>query len=101
MTEEDIYKKAIEKWGHATQVMMAMGECGELTAELNAFFNQGKSSIEKVIDEIADVEIMCAQLRQIVGSHLVDDRKTFKLLRLEKIISGEIDHPHTKKAHSA
>lgn len=94
MTEEEIYKKAIEKWGISTQVMMAMGECGELTAELNAFFNQGKSSIERVVDEIADVEIMCAQLRLIVGAKAVEDRKAFKVERLSKILSGDIKHPH-------
>ena len=97
MSEIDVYKKALAKWGNATQVMMAMGECGELTAELNAFFNQGKSSLEAVIDEIADVEIMCAQLRLIVGSDKVADRKAFKVDRLKKILNGEIDHPHANK----
>lgn len=92
--ETAIYKAALEKWGLATQAMMAMGECGELISELNAFFNQSKSSQENVIDEIADVEIMCGQLRQIFGSDKVDERKAFKLERLEGILTGSVDHPH-------
>lgn len=94
MSEEDIYKKAFAKWGIDTQVIMAMGECGELIAELNAFFNQGKSSRAAVIDEIADVEIMCAQLRQVFSDEEVDARKQYKLERLEGILNGTVEHPH-------
>jgi hypothetical protein len=90
-----IYIQALDKWGVSTQAMMAMGECGELIAELNAFFNQGKSTPEKVIDEIADVEIMCGQLRQIFGEEAVNARKEFKLARLEGILKNRIEHPHS------
>lgn len=94
MNEQDIYKKALAKWGLVTQVMMAMGECGELSAELNRFYNQKKSSEEKVIDEIADVEIMLGQLRYVLGSERVDKAKQEKLKRLVKIMDGSTYHPH-------
>jgi len=96
MSEKDIYKKAIDKWGNMTQVLMAMGECGELIAELNAFFNQGKSTREAVINEIADVEIMCGQLRVMFSDDEVDLQKAKKLERLDGIISGIVKHPHTE-----
>lgn len=92
--EKSIYKLALEHWGMSSQVSMAMGECGELIAALNQFFTQKKGTKEDVITEIADVEIMCAQLRIIVGSDLVDKEKEKKLERLRGILSGEIEHPH-------
>jgi NTP pyrophosphatase (non-canonical NTP hydrolase) len=82
MNEEEIYKAAINHWGEHTQLMMAMGECGELIAELNRLVTQNRSSKEQVVDEIADVEIMMGQLRYIFGNDEVDLAKQRKLARL-------------------
>jgi hypothetical protein len=38
----------------------------------------------QLAEEIADVEIVCAQLRVLVGSDLVDDIKIKKLIRLRE-----------------
>ena len=88
---DEIYKKAIEKWGNPSQVLMAMGECGELIAELNAFFNQGKSSRKAVISEIADVEIMCGQLRVMFSNDEVDIEKARKLKRLDSLLTDKVN----------
>jgi NTP pyrophosphatase (non-canonical NTP hydrolase) len=89
-----IYQKAIDAWGVESQLSMATGECGELIAEINRCFTQGKSSLEDVAGEIADVEIMMAQLRLIVGNETVERIKLEKLVRLERILKGSIEHPH-------
>jgi len=86
MKEREIYSAAIERWGVATQVMMAMGEFGELIAALNRRICQGRGDDSDVIDEIADAEIMLAQLRHIFGAERVDERRAEKLTRLGNML---------------
>ena len=74
---------------------MAQGECGELIVALTQFFVQGKIDRAKVIDEIADVEIMCSQLRCLFSDVEVDKRKAEKLERLQGILNGSVTHAHT------
>ena len=65
---------------------MAMGECGELIAAINRFFTQNRGDLNELVEEIADVEIMMAQLREIVGHNPVDEAKALKLIRLENTL---------------
>ena len=94
MTEQEIYHKALMRWGLDDQVMMAMGECGELIAALNRYYNQRRGELSEVAEEIADVEIMMGQMRLLVGSEEVDKIKQRKLGRLRRILNGEVSHPH-------
>jgi NTP pyrophosphatase (non-canonical NTP hydrolase) len=80
---QSLYKQALRKWGCSTQVMMAMGECGELIAALNRFTNQSRGTVEEVVTEIADVEVMMGQLRMIFGAERVEKEKQRKLKRLD------------------
>lgn len=82
-----IYNQAVKKWGPEAQIKMAIEECGELIVELS-HVGRGRSSIVAVCGEIADVEIMCAQMRAIFGSNLVDRIKVLKLKRLKKLIGN-------------
>ncbi|STQ75517.1 hypothetical protein [Grimontia hollisae] len=95
-----VYRHALEHWGAAAQVSMAMGEYGELIAELNRLFTQNKSTVEAVASEVADVEIMMSQLRLVVGSDIVESIKQEKLARLKAILDGEEYHPHQSKAET-
>ncbi|EGR0364826.1 hypothetical protein V5H08_15685 [Vibrio cholerae] len=95
--EKSIYQRALEKWGEASQIMMASGECGEFIAESTKHFVQNKSSIQAVASEVADVMIMMEQMRLLCGEELVDRIKEQKLARLDAIIKGEIYHPHTSE----
>ena len=90
----DVYQDAVDKWGVSTQVMMTMGECGELIAALNRVFNQGRNEIESVYEEIADVEIMLGQLRCIFGDDKIDKIKSDKINRLAGILDGTVSNPH-------
>ena len=83
MTEREIYRAALSKWGPDLQMGMAMAEAGELIAALGRFVMQRRDSSEEIIDEIADMEIMLGQLRMIFSDDRVDVRKEMKLKRLE------------------
>ena len=81
---DHLYKQAIDVWGKAAQIGMAMEECNELAAQLHRVFFRGRGKPADVASEIADVEIMCAQLRLIVGNELVDLEKLGKIARLQQ-----------------
>lgn len=70
------------------QLRQTQEECAELIVEINkAFRGEGYS---KVIQEIADVEIMCEQIKYILGSiKSVDVVKQNKIERQIKRIEVE------------
>lgn len=80
-----IYQQAIYKWGTVSQVNQAIEECSELILALR-HYDRGKATLENVASEIADVEIMCAQLRCVFGQFFVDQAKDGKLKRLEGLL---------------
>ena len=79
---------AIAQFGLYKQLTKAMEECAELIQSISKFLNGDLNANvaedlnANVAEEVADVEIMCAQLRQIVGSELVDTWKKKKIIRL-------------------
>ncbi|MCG7549235.1 hypothetical protein [Pseudoalteromonas sp. Of7M-16] len=99
--KKTLFNSAIEKWGVKTQASMAMGECGELTAELNKLFIQERMGHrDNVIEEIADVAIMCEQIIHMLGAEEeLEKVKLKKLERLSGIINGNIYHPHNEVHH--
>ena len=87
--EVRLMKKALEKWGAASQVGMAVEECAELIVALQKYINRTPKpeTIDNVLSEIADVELMLAQMRVVLG---IDDetlrkRMEEKLMRLRVI----------------
>jgi len=92
--EEELYKKAIEKWGIQLQFIMLIEECAEVQKEVTKLLRKGVSDKElpiKLMEEIADVEIMLEQL-EVFYKHtergeyrkLIDTYKDIKLVRLSK-----------------
>ena len=63
---------ALDKWGLAAQAGQTIEECAELIVALQKHINREPSlgTIEDIVDEIADVEMMLAQMRLVFG---VDD----------------------------
>lgn len=89
--DRDLYRQAIAEWGPAMQMVMVMEECGELTTAV-AQWIRGRVEPSDVAEEIADVEIMCGQLREMIGSELVDRVKVSKLERLrDRVAECELD----------
>ena len=94
MTKTEMYKIAIEKWGVSSQLEMMVEECAELIQALqklkrvnasNEFLIEGAT--EHICEEIADVEILIEQMRQIFTDKRIDYHKEQKLFRLRKLIS--------------
>lgn len=91
--EENLYKKAIEKWGKDAQVMMAIEEMAELMKVLCHLQRKNKSVTKgEIVEEIVDVEIMIEQMKIL----FVDDDVTRfyhgtreeKLKRLKEMLEG-------------
>ena len=93
MTEQDIYAEALAKWGFEAQTLMAIEEAAELQQAL-LHYMRGKALAVDVVDEIADMTIMCRQMANIFGSEDVERRIQFKLERLEKRLEADNEGLH-------
>ena len=84
---------ALDKWGLNAQAGQTVEECAELIVALQKQFNRSPSpgSIDNIVDEIADVEMMLAQMR--LAFNVADDafRKRIedKFARLNEYLSEE------------
>ena len=85
MNGKEICKKAVDHFGFANQADLAQEECAELIVAINHCM-RGRATVPEVCEEIADVEIMCMQLRVMYGDDIVDRSKKAKLERLEMLM---------------
>ena len=82
-----IYKKAIEKWGEPSQLLMVMEELAELIQAISHLLRGRNYAESEVIEELADVEVMCEQLRVIIDKNdKIDKIKEEKLARLAEML---------------
>ncbi|MBC8589348.1 hypothetical protein H8707_14105 [Tissierellaceae bacterium BX21] len=82
--EKEIYKRALDKWGTELQIVMVFEEVAELQKELSKCL-RGKDNRLEIAEEIADVEIMLAQMKILFGIHeAVERHKEYKIKRLEE-----------------
>ena len=86
MGEKELYEQALNTWGHESQIIMAIEECGELITALAQAY-RGRNV--DIAEEIADVKIMMEQLSLIFGETLVEEIKHEKLKRLAKRLHVE------------
>ena len=84
---EPIYLKAITHWGEQGQIDMAIEECAELIVALQ-HMRRDRVNTDAVASEIADVLIMCGQMRLLVGPKAVDAMFEEKLARLAGRLSA-------------
>ena len=61
----NLMQTALDKWGLSAQAGQTVEECAELIVALQKQFNRESSpeTVDNIIDEMADVEMMLAQLR--------------------------------------
>ncbi len=88
----DIYDRAIAHYGDKKQLLQACEECAELIQAISkATRYNGESYVYGVCEEIADVLIMCEQVRRIFGISNVDigKERERKLARLERYINTD------------
>ena len=79
--KEDLYEKVLTKYGRAHQLRMLQEECAETIVAVNHVL-RGREKENVLIEELADLEIMCGQMRLIYGSYNIDVAKIKKLDRL-------------------
>jgi NTP pyrophosphatase (non-canonical NTP hydrolase) len=70
--ETALMREALARWGLAAQAGQTVEECAELIVALQKHTNRAPSAhtAALVADELADVEIMLAQMRMALG---IDD----------------------------
>lgn len=61
----EILEQAVEKYGKEAQVYQTVEEMSELTKELIKNVNRGKSNVQEIAEETADVIIMLYQITMI------------------------------------
>lgn len=74
-------QEALDLWGGYAQAEMCMEECAELIVAIRHFARE-KITADQLASEIADVEIMCHQMRLLVGADMVEKAKKNKVDRL-------------------
>jgi len=97
--QEEIYQKAISKWGYKAQLVMLMEECAELiqaSSKMLRYFGQENKDpfwLCNFVEEMADVEIMIEQFKMMVNNQEevenVDFIKNMKLSKLKEILYHE------------
>ena len=90
-TEISTMQTALDQWGLNAQVGQTVEECAELIVALQKHVNRNPTpdTLENIIDEITDVEIMLAQMRLVFG---IDDdtlrkRIEYKFERLNQYLA--------------
>jgi len=91
--EVKIMQTCLDQWGINAQVGQTVEECAELIVALQKYVNRTRQPgmVENILDEIADVEMMLAQMRLVLG---IDDdalrkRIEFKFERLNQYLSRD------------
>ena len=88
------YEKAVNEFGARTQAIKTTEELAELSIELTRFaLDDARYSREKVLEEIADVEIMLKQLKLIFNFSKDEllEMKCLKVAKLEMYLQEIID----------
>lgn len=83
----------LDHYGLPEQMRQTIEECGELIVALR-HFDRGKATQDDVIGEIADVIIMCEQLRFAFGQEKVNETIDRKLSRqMERAAKERLYNP--------
>lgn len=82
MSERDVFETALKTWGADTQTVMVFEEMSELQKEL-CKHARGKNNIEEIAEEIADVQIMLAQMMILHGCE--DAVKEYRRSKVERL----------------
>lgn len=80
--ERETLVDALDTWGEDAQIEQTVEECAEL---IQAVYGDDRDA---VIDELADVRIMVAQVSLLVGEDAVSERVDYKMQRLRERIDG-------------
>jgi len=85
---ERVCEIAKNNYGIEFEIDLFVEEIGELLQAL-MHFRRGRGTLEAIHSELADVLIMCWQMRSIFGKDRVDERLEYKISRLEERLTGD------------
>jgi NTP pyrophosphatase (non-canonical NTP hydrolase) len=87
--KNELFKKALKKWGNNSQMDMCIEECAELIQAINKFRrNPSAENMKALCSEVADVENMIEQVRFILKKDaMIDNIKNEKLERLSTLLN--------------
>ena len=84
---------ALDQWGLSAQIGQTVEECAELIVALQKYVNRTPQPgmVENILDEIADVEMMLAQMRLILGidDDMLRERIEYKFKRLSEYLAKD------------
>jgi len=88
MLHEDILEEAVLKFGQDAQLEMIIEECAELIHAIQKFKrNACKETLDHVVEELADVEIMIDQSKFLFDQKDILDVRKRKIYRLRQRIA--------------
>ena len=85
MNDLEIYRtlhNAIDTYGSENQLKMVIEEMAELQKEICKFW-RGKDNKDQIAEEVADLEIMLAQLKMIFG--IEADTTAYKVAKMKRL----------------
>lgn len=82
MNEKTVFETAIMEYGAYAQSMMLLEEMSELQKEICKSY-RGKDNAEQIAEEIADVEIMLAQVKMIYG--VAEDAEKWRNAKVKRL----------------
>lgn len=88
INEIDVCRQAINKHGISRQLAKAAEEFSEAAAAISRFL-AGEGEYTEIIGEVADVEVMCVQMRMIYGADAIDQARAEKVARLHGRLKTE------------
>lgn len=91
---EKLFEKAMELWGEGTQLVLAMEEASELSVALSHHFRYNmEETMDKLVDGVADMEIMISQLKYMFKGVEFEEKVNYikieKLNKLKTLIEQE------------
>jgi len=91
--EVKIMQTALNQWGMEAQVGQTVEECAELIVALQKYVNRTPQPgmVENILDEIADVEMMLAQMRLVlsINDDALRKRIEYKFERLNQYLEKD------------
>jgi hypothetical protein len=99
VTEKSLEERALEVWGVEAQLRQAQEELAELIAAINRYMRQRTQS-DAVVEEIADVEIMLAQLKVVFGAADIAVAVAQKRTRLQQRVEDAEKLPQVERDDS-
>lgn len=80
--EKTVFQTAIEQYGTFAQTLMLLEEMSELQKEICKSW-RGKDNREQIAEEIADVEIMLAQVKMIYD--VAEDAEKWRNAKVKRL----------------